>query len=208
MDIISHRGLWNNVDEKNTDIAFHNSFKNQFGTETDLRDYNGNLVISHDMADSNSITVEDFFNIYNQYPNKPLALNIKSDGLSNNLSVLLKKHKIENYFVFDMSIPDTISYYKNGLKFFIRQSEYETNLPFYDECNGIWLDSFNSIWYDESNILFHIANNKKVCIVSSDLHKRDNYILWKMLLEKDLYKLNALVLCTDLPIEAKKYFNL
>ena len=208
MEIISHRGLWNNLNEKNTNIAFHSSFKNKFGTETDIRDYNGNLVISHDIADANSLKFEEFITIYNQYQHKTLALNIKSDCLSTNLSYLLKKHKIENYFVFDMSIPDTINYKNVGLNFYIRQSEYEINLPFYEECTGIWLDCFNSIWYNESNILSHIRNNKKVCIVSSDLHKRDNNILWNMLSEKELYKIDNLILCTDYPLEAQKYFNL
>ena len=62
MEIISHRGLWNNLNEKNTNIAFHSSFKNKFGTETDIRDYNGNLVISHDIADANSLKFEEFIN--------------------------------------------------------------------------------------------------------------------------------------------------
>ena len=66
MEIISHRGLWSNISEKNTKTAFHTSFKNNFGTETDIRDFNGGLVISHDIADSSAINLEDFFSIYNQ----------------------------------------------------------------------------------------------------------------------------------------------
>ena len=38
MEIISHRGYWKNVEEKNSSKAFKNSFDLNFGTETDLRD--------------------------------------------------------------------------------------------------------------------------------------------------------------------------
>ena len=49
MEIISHRGLWNNTREKNSTQAFKRSFGFKIGTETDIRDYRGELVISHDI---------------------------------------------------------------------------------------------------------------------------------------------------------------
>ena len=64
MEILSHRGYWKTVTEKNTIIAFKRSFNLGFGTETDIRDLNGNLVISHDMPSTemkNLVTVEEFF---------------------------------------------------------------------------------------------------------------------------------------------------
>jgi nucleoside-diphosphate-sugar epimerase len=49
MNIISHRGFWLKDEEKNTIQAFERSFEFGFGTETDIRDYKGELVISYDM---------------------------------------------------------------------------------------------------------------------------------------------------------------
>ena len=46
-----------------------------------------------------------------------LALNIKSDGISEILKKTLKKYSIKNYFVFDMSVPELIQY-KKKIKFF------------------------------------------------------------------------------------------
>jgi hypothetical protein len=149
----------------------------------------------------------EFYVKYND-PILILALNIKSDGLSLHLKEKLEQNLIENYFVFDMSIPDTVQYKLNGMKFFVRQSEFEQDLPFYDECTGIWLDSFNSIWYNQEVIARHLINGKKVCIVSPELHKRDKEILWRLLIKDELYKLDNLILCTDFPMEAYKYFNL
>jgi glycerophosphoryl diester phosphodiesterase len=208
MEIISHRGLWSDNIIKNSVTAFEESFFNGFGTETDIRDYNGKLVISHDIAGDDSIDFEEFLELYNFSSKKTLALNIKSDGLANLLKEKLEKNSIENYFVFDMSIPDTLQYKLNDIKFYIRQSEFEKDLPFYHDCAGIWLDSFDSIWYDQEIIAKHIKNGKKVCIVSSELHKRDKELLWKLLINNDFYKTENLILCTDFAIEANKYFNL
>jgi glycerophosphoryl diester phosphodiesterase len=208
MEIISHRGLWNQSTYKNSSLAFQESFKNGFGTETDIRDYNGKLVISHDIANCDSLDLEEFLELYSNSSNKTLALNIKSDGLTSKLKEILNKYSIDNYFVFDMSIPDTIPYCLNKINFFIRQSEFENDLPFYDDCNGIWLDSFSSIWYNQDIIENHFKRGKKVCIVSSELHGRDKEILWELLLKENLFKSENLILCTDFPLDAYKYFNL
>ena len=101
MEIISHRGYWNKLDEKNTEISFRKSFNYNFGTETDIRDYKGHLVISHDIPDENSMSIDQFFEIYNsKNSDLLLALNIKSDGLQKSLKEKLIEYKIKNYFVF------------------------------------------------------------------------------------------------------------
>jgi hypothetical protein len=208
MEIISHRGLWKSEEEKNTILAFENSFKNGFGTETDLRDYKGELVISHDIANENCITATHFFEIYKSFPiQSTLALNIKADGLQKKLSYLLKKHEIKNYFVFDMSIPDTLGYLKHNLSFFTRQSEYELTPSLYEESKGIWLDCFDKIWFKAELINNHISKTKTITFVSPDLHKREPYDFWLFLKENKFHESNKLILCTDLPFEAKSYFN-
>ena len=60
MEIISHRGYWFKNSEKNSDLAFRRSFSLSFGTETDIRDFDGELVISHDVANKNCNTIEKF----------------------------------------------------------------------------------------------------------------------------------------------------
>ncbi|MDD6056105.1 MAG: hypothetical protein PUB96_06145, partial [Helicobacteraceae bacterium] len=181
------------------------------GVETDIRDYNGSLVISHDIATSNALSVEDFFTIYNSYSFKipsTLALNIKADGLQENLKNLLTKHNIQDYFFFDMSIPDTLGYLKLGLNIFTRQSEYEKTPAFYKESCGVWLDEFHSHWINECVIKEHLQNNKRVCIVSPDLHKREYLKEWEEYREisKKLQN-NNLMLCTDKVAQAREFFK-
>jgi len=208
MNIISHRGYWKTNAEKNTFIAFKRSFELGFGTEADIRDYQGELVISHDIADENSLKLSDFFKLFASInPKLPLALNIKANGLSEKLNQLIKKHKISNYFVFDMSVPDGLSYLKTELNTYTRQSEYEKEPSFYNEAKGIWLDEFHGHWINQDIIKLHIKNNKKICIVSPDLHHRDFFIEWNDY--KNIIKSISpehITLCTDFPDKAKNYF--
>lgn len=208
MIILSHRGYWKETHEKNLPIAFERSFSLGFGTETDIRDYKDKLVISHDMADEKCISVKEMFEIYNKYDNTlPLALNIKADGLQTKLKELLEEYNITNYFVFDMSVPDGLGYLKQNMKAFTRESEYEKVPSFYDEACGIWLDEFQEHWITKEVIEKHIKNNKQICIVSPDLHKREYIKEWQhyKIIEKEL-GIDNLMICTDYPEIAKEFF--
>lgn len=206
MKILSHRGAWQSIDERNSLIAFKHSLELGYGFESDVRDFNGELVISHDIATSHSPKLKDVLKLLRDFDDKfKFAINIKADGLIQILKSMLNEYQIENYFTFDMSVPQMIEYKNQGLKFFTRQSEYEKSPIFYEEANGIWIDAFvNEDWLTNELIESHLNNGKEVCIVSSDLHSRDNSKLWnqlKMIQHKNFY------LCTDSVDEAKKYFN-
>lgn len=212
MIILSHRGYWKKTDEKNKKEAFERSFKLGFGTETDVRDYKGSLVISHDIADEASMSIDEFFSIYTQFDNyniMPLALNIKSDGLQEKLSLKLKEYGVSNYFVFDMSVPDTLGYLKYGLKTYVRYSEYEPLNNLYFKSNGVWLDGFKESMFETEFLKKCLDDKKSVCIVSPDLHKRSNDEAWNKILSmpKSITSSNNIMICTDVPEEAERFFN-
>lgn len=208
MEIISHRGYWKCKNEKNTKIAFNRSFNMGYGIETDIRDFRGELVISHDIATSESLQLNDFFYEYSMFQKNTVALNIKADGLVSLLSRKLIEFDISNYFVFDMSVPDTMSYINEGLNVFIRQSEIETDMSLYGKVKGIWLDSFFGDWFETEIVFNHLANNKQVCIVSPELHGREKIGLWSKLKVPEIVESREVMLCTDFPEEAKNYFNI
>lgn len=204
-DIIAHRGYWENKSETNKFSAFQRALECGFGIETDFRDYKGELVISHDIPSGNEMKAEDFFKLYSNYSSKSwLALNIKANGLQVKLKELIDKYKVENYFCFDMSSPDTLIYINNNMNIFSRISEYEVQAPFYDKSIGVWLDCFNSEWFNEEEIEKHLKNKKKVCIVSSELHKRDYKTAWA---KYKKIKTNNIMLCTDYPQLAREFLN-
>jgi hypothetical protein len=208
IQILSHRGYWKVAEEKNSQEAFARSFSLSFGTETDVRDMCGELVISHDPPLGTPITLEGMLNIYQtQDGTLPLALNIKADGLQEQLKETLQRNSVSNYFVFDMSIPDTIGYLTAGMSVFARQSEFEPTPAFYEKVRGIWLDAFVSDWFDQNDVAGHVRAGKKVCIVSPELHRRDHRALWEKLRRMSVLDSGQVMLCTDYPEEARTFFR-
>jgi len=208
MKIISHRGYWKTMEERNSIAAFRRSFKLEFGTETDFRDSLGRLVISHDTPLSDAFPAGDFFRLYREYNgNLPLALNVKADGLQKMFRELLDTHKIRNYFFFDMSVPDALQYLRECLRVFTRQSELETEPSFYKEAAGVWIDMFFGDWVTEEVIISHVRASKEVCLVSPELHGREHISFWERLSRIDVTVLHDVTICTDYPQKARRYFH-
>lgn len=206
---ISHRGYWLNPSEKNSMIAFKRSFSQGYGTETDIRDYCGELVISHDLPSKDAMRFEDFLELFVRYDHRlPLALNIKSDGLAKYIKEFLKFYKVDNYFCFDMSIPDTLQYFDENMNVFMRRSEYELDNQLYSHAKGIWLDSFSVNSLDNREVIKYLELGKKVCIVSPELHRRDENEIWQSIksLSKEYFSSEQLMLCTDKIEKVIDYF--
>lgn len=205
MNLLCHRGIWKSTSEKNSLEALSLAIQNNYGIETDIRDFNGEIVISHDPPhNENYLLLKDFLRIYKKSIYSPcLALNIKSDGLSSILLNILKEFKINNYFVFDMSIPDTLSYIKLKMNVATRLSEYEAIGKINDLGEFVWLDAFESEWYSVNLISDLLKQGKKVAIVSPELHKREYKTLWSTI--KPFFPNDNLYLCTDLVFEARDF---
>jgi glycerophosphoryl diester phosphodiesterase len=203
MNVISHRGYWKTAEEKNSAVAFKRSFELGFGTETDVRDLDGALVISHDMPTRGAMAFAEFLALTEG--GLPLALNIKSDGLAESLREAMASYDRSAWFVFDMSVPDMRKHIKVGNPVFARISEVEQAPVWIDECEGFWLDQFDSEWFDLDFVSKLLDTGKRVCVVSSELHCRDYSTLWRML--QSLADCDNLMLCTDMPEEAKDFFR-
>ena len=220
--IIAHRGWWEAPEEKNTEQAFIKALQAGFGIETDIRDLDGQLVIAHDIPTlaSTPMPVARFFELYNQHTATHtvapmLALNIKCDGLTAPLRQLLEHYNIQRYFVFDMSIPDTLHYIRAGLNTFTRWSDIEPEPLLLDKCNGVWVDAFYSDWVSfpltHPKVSSEAFNQQPLCLVSPELHKRQSYKAiwqqWQQQLVASTLNPNQLFLCTDFPMEAFTFFN-
>lgn len=205
MIILSHRGLWLQKNERNKRDSFIRSFDSGFGTETDLRDICGKIVISHDMPTGDEITFEQVLEIMSGR-NLPLALNIKADGMATKIKELLEKYNHTNYFTFDMSIPDMVVQISSGLNVFTGQSDLINTPILLDKSKGVWLDAFDSDWYDANRLDDIVAKSGRVCIVSADLHGRDTTYQWDQIKNSKSFNNDNLLLCTDYPNKAKEFF--
>lgn len=204
MQIISHRGYWLEKSERNQKVAFERSFDLGFGTETDVRDVTGRLVISHDMPDGSEMSLDDLLAIM-AGRNLPLAVNIKADGLCAPLKAVFDAHGHSNWFVFDMAVPDMRSYLASGVRTYTRLSEVESVPAWLNEAEGIWLDSFGTEWYSPGQLAELLRRGKPICMVSSELHGRDRLPLWRLL--GDFRDAANLMLCTDFPEAARSFFK-
>ncbi|MBS0910315.1 hypothetical protein [Tatumella sp. JGM118] len=207
MHILSHRGWWRTAAERNSLQAFRRSFAAGYGTETDIRDYCGELVISHDIPHQGCLLLRDFFELFVSYdPLLPLALNIKSDGLAGTLKTLLLEYRISNYFCFDMSVPDMLNYIAAGVNVFARISEFECENPLLSQIQGIWLDNFSDGQCDGERIQRLMATGLAVCCVSPELHQQNPEGYWQQLrrVKGGGLVTDALMLCTDVPDQARE----
>jgi len=204
MNIISHRGMGFGK-EQNTIEAFKESFKHSYGIETDIRDYNGKLVISHDIGRRDLVPVDELFALAKNHPDNKMALNIKSDGIASLLQEALDRYGINHYFTFDMSVPQMIWYRNTGLKYFSRRSEYEMFPTLLDDASGVWIDCFlTDEWIDCDLVQTYLLAHKDICFVSPELHKRNYIDFWHRL--RDMMH-GEFMLCTDYPVEADEFFN-
>lgn len=204
MKFLSHRGYWKTAAEKNTEIAFTRSFSLNFGTETDVRDANNELCISHDIATGNELSFDAFLQLANTNSAPlTLALNVKADGLARPMRRVLDAYPALDCFVFDMSVPDMRSYFEAGIPVFTRMSEVERQPVWLDRSAGVWLDGFESEWY-ETAFIEELLKQKRVCVVSPELHGRSHLVFWERI--KHLVNESRLMLCTDYPQEAAKFF--
>ena len=202
MIVLSHRGLWHETAEKNQPVAFARSFERGFGTETDVRDFGGDLVISHDMAQGGALTLAGMLDILGGRA-LPLAMNVKADGLAAALKARMAERGVSRWFTFDMSVPEAVVQIRLGLPVFTRASEYERKPALYDQSIGVWLDAFVSTWFTVADINAFLQDGKQVAVVSPELHGRSHLPLWEML--HPLRGHPALMLCTDHPERAQAF---
>ena len=209
MQILAHRGCWKEKVYQNSPTAIRESLENGFGFESDVRDYLGRMVISHNIADDSCQDAEEVFKWLEDYEDKYcFAINIKADGLKSVLKDYTERYKISNYFLFDMSVPQMVEFSEAGLRFFTRQSEYEKSPVMYQQAAGIWIDGFEGTdWITRELLNRHIGSGKEVCLVSPELHGRSDYRqFWGTLRNWDIDD-SKVLLCTDIPDEARIFFQ-
>lgn len=203
--ILAHRGLHQERDLiKNSKEAIFAAIDSGFGVEVDIRMYKGELILSHDSP----LKSEQFFYFNNflkhaagtDLPHR-MALNIKEDGHALALKNALEKHNLTNYFTFDMSIPDNLSYIDHAVPFYTRVSEYEVPCPqLLYASTGLWIDAFTEnfdqlYWADVASKL-----GLRYTLVSPELHGRNPKMLWTRINDLNLQHSELFEICTDYPL--------
>jgi glycerophosphoryl diester phosphodiesterase len=210
-NILAHRGLWKTSKETNSIDAIEAALKQGFGVETDVRDLNGKPVISHDPPKSDhAFDLNSLLQLFRRLdPSSRIAINIKADGLSVPIKKIIDSQLLSrsNFYVFDMSIPDTLSYEKVSLPFYTRMSEYETKSKLLKSADGVWLDNFTGNFEQVLCAEEIVSLGKRVGFVSPELHGRPYLPEWKKIKKAGLHLNPLFELCTDHPEAALDYFG-
>lgn len=165
MEIICHR--------RNT-LNDLKSTPKKYGVEIDIRSYNKSLIIQHD-----PFLKGDYFEDWiKYYEHGTLILNVKEEGLENEILDHLKKYNINSFFFLDQSFPFIIKTLKEREnRIALRVSEYESletalNLNYKPEW--IWVDIFTKFPLSKNDYNKLRDANYKLCLVSPELQNLKN----------------------------------
>ena len=192
--IFAHRGKWNNQDAPNSELSIRNAIRDGLSVETDIRDLNGEIVISHDPC------VGDKYKRFSEFVDESsrIAINVKSDGLAERLQEYAVPIRASKSFIFDCSFPELLRYKRAGIPHAIRMSEYERELAWVPDY--IWLDCFESDWWLEETSILEVMKETPTIVVSPELHGRKQIEVWQRVIQLRSEGLDLSV-CTDLPTE-------
>jgi hypothetical protein len=180
----------------------------EYGVEIDIRSDSNQLILQHDPFSKGTLLSEwlKFFR------HQTLILNVKEEGLENEIIALLKKFKIEDFFFLDQSFPFLIKGIKSNMKkSAVRFSEYEdlnTALSLSNMAEWVWVDFFTMCPLNSSSQKLLREANFKICIVSPELqgYPGESYISQlAQKLKNDAVIPNAI--CTKYPDIWKKCFQ-
>ncbi len=166
------------------------------GIELDLRYEGSELILQHDPFK----TGERFENLLRQYRHAWMILNVKTEGIEDQVLSLLAKYGVTNYFFLDISFPALIKLVKKGEnKIAVRFSEYEPMeqcLALKDKVTWVWIDCFNDLPLNRRNHA-ELKKHFQLCLVSPELegHPKEKIIEFK----KKLAECPVDAICTKYP---------
>jgi glycerophosphoryl diester phosphodiesterase len=200
MHIYAHRGLWQGTHSlQNTAVAIEDAFESGFGVEIDLWKILDRICVTHD-GESSEFEFSKFLEIWSRHSHLPVAFNVKTDGIANQLS--RRNYRFEKpSFFFDMSFPELVKFKKENLPLGLRISELEPVDTRIKAEEIFWLDSFYSDWWIQEFAAVESIFDKSV-IVSPELHNRDHLGVWNFLKEQKPFGI-----CTDFPIELLEFLS-
>lgn len=167
------------------------------GAEVDIRTFGSRLVLNHEPKQDGPL-LDDWLG---EYRHGTLILNVKEDGLEQEILQLLTRHSISQAFFLDQTVPASVALARRGEhRFAVRYSEFEPlegALKFAGQARWCWLDCFTHLPMELSQWQ-QLKASFKLCLVSPELQghdPREAIPVFKMLVKR--FPVDAV--CTDFP---------
>ena len=163
-----------------------------FGVEIDIRSFGSKLILNHEPHKGG----DNLENFLKQYNHGTLILNIKEDGIENEVLMKVKKAKIKSFFLLDVEFPYIFKCLKKGERnIAIRFSEnetIETAKLMVKKFKWLWIDTVTKLPITKKNI--KIINKYKSCLVCPERWGRAHQIdIYKKKLKKLKFKPSAVM---------------
>ena len=117
----------------------------QYGVEIDIRNEGKKLILNHDPFG----TGDSFEEYCANYKHKLMLLNVKTEGIEEEVLRIVKKYGIKDYFFLDITFPTILRLTKQGEKnIAVRFSEFEpieNSLALKGKVNWVWVDTFTKL---------------------------------------------------------------
>ncbi|MDH5573113.1 MAG: hypothetical protein OEY89_15235 [Gammaproteobacteria bacterium] len=170
-----------------------------FGVEMDIHAYGSELVVHHDPFKKGVLLAEWI----KYYKHSFIILNVKEEGVENEVLKIIKKYRIENYFFLDLTFPALYKMQKAGEKnIAYRVSEHESVAGAYSlsgKINWIWLDCFYGFPISFADYEGLKYSGYKICLVSPELHGRRSDEIELMKKYMNIHNMEIDAVCTKFP---------
>jgi hypothetical protein len=141
------------------------------GVEIDIRSAGGRLHLHHDPF----VPGEDFERWLSEYDHRLLILNVKEDGLEDQLLASLAAREVDAFFFLDQPFPTIVKMARRGeRRCAVRFSEYEsleTVLALTGLIDWVWVDGFRHSPLDAASAEAIRAAGFRTCVVSPELQE-------------------------------------
>jgi glycerophosphoryl diester phosphodiesterase len=219
LKILAHRGNLNGIDHstENSCAMIRASLEAGFGIETDIRrDASGELYISHDPA---ALTEDNNANahaqLWAQFPDCEIALNVKELGYPEQLVEFLHRHQlIQQVFLFDFELLEstpgetaaTIHAMDPGIRLAARVSDrYGESIEQAASITAasiIWLDEFDSLWVTADVVARLKDLARIVYAISPEIHGFSMAVTETRWRQFQDWGVDGI--CTDYPVRARE----
>ncbi len=168
----------------------------EMGVELDLREAGGEVILQHDPFKSG----ESFEEYLKHYRHGLMILNIKSEGIEERVSELVKKNGVKSYFFLDTAFPAMMKLIREGEKHIAaRFSEHEPIegcLALKGRVEWVWVDCFTRLPFTPQSYAL-LKPHFKLCLVSPELQQHPKEMIADFKKELKVYPVDAV--CTKYP---------
>ncbi len=185
------------IEHRVNTVAQLRQMPTEHGAEIDIRTFGTRLVLNH-QPQQDGDSLDDFLGACRH---GPLILNVKEDGLEDQILAKVDRLGIANAFFLDITIPTALRLARKAEKrFAIRFSEFEPLeycLRFAGLAQWCWVDCFHSLPLDGETAAL-LRKHFKLCLVSPELEGHDPEVRIPEF-KRQLAGISLDAVCTDFP---------